>query len=75
MNNFESWFLAHKNEFSNDETVGMFEDAILCYHAGVVRPAYLLSYQAMMFHFRYLVLKASKPPLYDEGRWRGFWIV
>lgn len=70
MNNFEGWFLAHKNEFSSDETVGMFEDAILCYHAGIVRPAYLLSYQAMMIHFRYLILKASKPPLYDEGRWR-----
>ncbi len=71
MNNFEGWFLAHKNEFSSDETVGMFEDAILCYHAGIVRPAYLLSYQAMMIHFRYLILNADKPPLYEEGRWRG----
>lgn len=71
MENFESWFLAHKKEFSNNETVGMFGDAVLCYHAGIVRPAYLLSYQAMMIHFRYLILNASKPPLYDEGRWRG----
>ncbi|WP_294589961.1 hypothetical protein [uncultured Bacteroides sp.] len=71
MSDFESWFLAHKKEFSNSETVGMFEDAILCYHADIVRPAYLLSYQAMMIHFRYLILNANKPPLYDEGRWRG----
>lgn len=71
MSDFESWFLAHKNEFSNSETIGMFEDAILCYHADIVRPAYLLSYQAMMIHFRYLILSAKKPPLYDEERWRG----
>lgn len=71
MNNFESWFLAHKNAFSNDETVEMFKDAILCYHAGIVRPAYLLSYQAMMIHFRNLILMSNKPPLYDEGQWRG----
>jgi len=69
MNTFESWFLAHKEKFSNDETVGMFEDAILCYHAGIVRPAYLLSYQAMMMHFRYHILNGDKPPLFDRGRW------
>ena len=54
-----------------DEVYGLFTDSFRCFRAGIYRPAYLLAYQAMMQHFRFIILNGNKPKDYDDGKWKG----
>lgn len=54
-----------------DDVYGLFCDSIRCFRAAIYRPAYILAYQGVMQHFRYLLQNSPKPKLYDQGKWDG----
>ncbi len=60
----------NKASFTDDE-LGLFHDSIRCFHAGIYRPAYILSYQGMMIYFKRLLQNAKMPSGYDSGKWKG----
>lgn len=66
----EKWL--NKNcELLSEQVIGLFEDSIACYHANIVRPAYILSYQAMMVHLKNVIINSTTPPAYPTGEWQA----
>lgn len=55
----------------NEQTLGLFEDSIRCFAAGIYRQAYLLAYQGFSQHVRNIVLNAKMPKGYDPNKWNG----
>lgn len=68
--NLES-IITQQRELLTDVSFGLFFDSIKCFDAGIYRQAYLLAYQGLIQHLRVLLLQATKPSGYDEGKWRG----
>lgn len=64
-------FAERNKELFSDDVLGLFTDSIRCFNAGIYRPAYIMTYQAMMLHFREIILSAKKPDGYDENLWKG----
>lgn len=55
----------------SDDVYGLFCDSIKCFRSSIYRPAYILAYQGVMQHFRYLLLHSPKPDLYNQKKWEG----
>jgi len=72
MESFEIWYHKNKAILNNNEVNGLFKDAIDCYHANISRQAYLLSYQAMMVYFKYVILSGTRPNTITENIWAGY---
>lgn len=70
MENFEKWLAQNREKFV-EPIPSMFDDSINCYHANIVRPAFQLSYQAMMLYFRDMILNGEMPRDYHRGKWIG----
>lgn len=70
INNFKK--LVEDNKVMlNEQTLGLFEDSISCFDAGIYRQAYLLAYQGFSHHVRNIVLNANMPKGYDQNKWKG----
>lgn len=65
----EEWLNKNRELLGSEQVVGLFEDSIACYHANIVRPAYILSYQAMMIHLRNVILNGTMPLNYPATQW------
>lgn len=70
VDDFQKLIDNNKGTFSDDE-LGLFNDSVRCFHAGIFRPAYILAYQGMMIYFRRLIQSAKMPSGYDTGKWTG----
>lgn len=55
----------------NVQTLGLFEDSIRCFDAGIYRQAYLLAYQGFIQYIRSVVSNANMPKGYDPNKWKG----
>ena len=55
----------------NEVTLGLFEDSIHCFDAGIYRQAYLLAYQGFTQYIRSIVRDAKMPTGYDLNKWKG----
>lgn len=55
----------------NELTLGLFEDSIRCFDAGIYRQAYLLAYQGFTQYIRSIVINAKMPKGYDQNKWNG----
>lgn len=55
----------------NELTLGLFEDSISCFDAGIYRQAYLLAYQGFTQYIRSVVRDAKMPKGYDPNKWNG----
>lgn len=66
----EKW-LNKNRELLSEQVIGLFEDSIACYHANIVRPAYILSYQAMMVHLKNVIINSTTPPAFPPREWQA----
>jgi len=64
----ENWI--DKNHFSED-TIMLFDDAIVCYKAGANRAALLFSYLAFMTVLKERIISGTRPSLFPESKWNG----
>lgn len=53
----------------NELTLGLFEDSIRCFDAGIYRQAYLFAYQGFMQYIRSVVRNAKMPNNYNPQNW------
>ena len=70
INNFKKLIEENKSML-NELTLGLFEDSIRCFDAGIYRQAYLLAYQGFTQYIRNIVLDAKMPTGYDQNKWNG----
>lgn len=70
VDDFKKLIENNKGAFTDDE-IGLFNDSVRCFHAGIYRPAYILAYQGMMIYFRRMIQDAKMPTGYDVGKWKG----
>lgn len=70
INNFKKLIKDNK-AMLNEQTLGLFQDSMHCFDAGIYRQAYLLAYQGFSQHVRNIVLNAEKPNSYDPTKWNG----
>ena len=70
INNFKKLIEENKSML-NELTLGLFEDSIRCFDAGIYRQAYLLAYQGFTQYIRNIVLDAKMPTGYDPNKWNG----
>lgn len=68
VDDFQKQINDNKASFNDDE-LGLFQDSVRCFHAGIYRPAYILAYQAMMIYFRRLIQGAKMPTGFDTTKW------
>lgn len=53
----------------NELTLGLFEDSIRCFDAGIYRQAYMLAYQGFTQYIRSVARNAKKPVGYNQSNW------
>lgn len=70
INNFKKLIEENKSML-NELTLGLFEDSIRCFDAGIYRQAYLLAYQAFTQYIRNIVRDAKMPTGYDSNKWNS----
>ena len=70
INNFKKLIEENKSML-NELTLGLFEDSIRCFDAGIYRQAYLLAYQGFTQYIRNIVRDAKMPTGYDPNKWNG----
>ena len=70
INNFKKLIEENKSML-NELTLGLFEDSIRCFDAGIYRQAYLLAYQGFTQYIRNIVLDAKMPTGYVPNKWNG----
>lgn len=70
INNFKKLIEENKSML-NELTLGLFEDSIRCFDAGIYRQAYLLAYQGFTQYIRSIVRDAKMPTGYDLHKWNG----
>ena len=70
INNFKKLIEENKSML-NELTLGLFEDSIRCFDAGIYRQAYLLAYQGFTQYIRNIVRDANMPTGYDQNKWNG----
>lgn len=70
INNFKK-LVEESKAMLNELTLGLFEDSIRCFDAGIYRQAYLLAYQGFTQYIRSIVRGAKMPTGYDLNKWNG----
>ena len=65
---FETWLAKNRKQLP-EESVFLFEDSLKCYKADIIRPAYLLGYQGMLFTIRETLKKGKVPEGFTNQEW------
>ncbi len=69
MIDFGVWLDQHKVSL-NEDTYGLFKDSYNCLKYEIIRPAFILAYQGLMWHIRHIVLSSEiKPNGYKDEEW------
>ena len=63
---FEQWLKVY-GEHLEEPVQNLFVDSLKCFKNEIIRPAYLLAYQGMLMHIKYVIINGTKPDAFNEN--------